>query len=1071
MKKKNHFISRRSFFNKSAAGTLGFILSPSSFNRLFSASLSDGDKSSVVVVTDENVVGSNQEGIDSAVVQSMIDAAIRILTGINDLGNAWKTLFPGITSKSIISIKVNCINRRMASHKKVAYAIAHGLTQMQFDGMSFAENNIIIWDRKEGELKNAGYTLNTSSKGIRCYASNSSCAGYSKKNYNVYGSRQALSRILTDQTDFLINLSILKNHGSAGVTLSMKNHLGSCDDPAKLHPNYCSPYIAALNDKDAIKTKQMLCICDALYGIVSGGPSGSPQVAPKSLIVSRDPVAHDTIGSQILEQFGCRTVHKAIHIAAAASTGYYLGTNDPAKIDLLEIKNPSSQIIENPPSEKSRVVSVSDDRAVQKKEDQISIREDIIQVMVDEGICRTMQKTDVGEAWKKLFPGLTRDSVIGIKVNCENNHLSSHSEVAMSIVNGLKRMEVNGSGFPEKNILIWDRNESNLTSAGYSLNQGGSGVQIYGTDREGVGYSDPPYTVCGQSQRLSAILTEKTDYLINLSVLSNHEILGAALGMYSQTRSCEYPELLYENAGNPGIPALNNLSPIRDKQVISVCDAVLGIISDGSQGKIPVTSRQLLFSRDPVANDWVASEILRNHGCNTVDKAAYIETASHIPYNLGTNDPEWIELENVINPSLGIIEDPPEAKSTVVKVYDEHAIAGTGNSEQLNAAVIQAMVDAGICRLTGMTHVGEAWKSMFPEITRNSIIGIRINCDNHPSSHPEVVRAVINGIVQMQVEESPFPEEHIIVWASSEADLLASGYTIRKQGNGYRCYATDSSGKGYTTSTLTVMNSEQKLSRILMDEIDYCINLPVLRSHDTAGVSLGLMNSLKDCHNPEALSGNHYDPGIAELNYLSVIREKQVVTLCDAIYGRISAASDNLVMPRTLTISRDPVAHDMVASEILKTQGCETTEEATYIDTAAHYPYRLGTNDPDWMRLVEVQNPAGNNGTGTSTVAQKDYNGINHPGTFQLYPNYPNPFNGQTQLMYYLPGSQYVELDILDVQGQRVKRLINRIQEQGMHRVLWNGRSSRGMALPTGTYIARIRSNGIHQTRKMTLIQ
>lgn len=43
------------------------------------------------------------------------------------------------------------------------------------------------------------------------------------------------------------------------------------------------------------KEKQVINICDALFGVVSGGPGGYPQEVPKSMIFSRDPVAHDRV--------------------------------------------------------------------------------------------------------------------------------------------------------------------------------------------------------------------------------------------------------------------------------------------------------------------------------------------------------------------------------------------------------------------------------------------------------------------------------------------------------------------------------------------------------------------------------------------------------------------------------------------------------------------------------------------------------------------------------------------------------------------------------------------------------
>ena len=89
-----------------------------------------------------------------------------------------------------------------------------------------------------------------SDTGIRCLAT-SDGIGYDESfAIDVGKSRQVyLSSILTKMCTYLINVPVLKDHSIAGVTLSMKNHYGTIDNPGSLHgPTYsCNPYIPALN--------------------------------------------------------------------------------------------------------------------------------------------------------------------------------------------------------------------------------------------------------------------------------------------------------------------------------------------------------------------------------------------------------------------------------------------------------------------------------------------------------------------------------------------------------------------------------------------------------------------------------------------------------------------------------------------------------------------------------------------------------------------------------------------------------------------------------------------------------
>lgn len=301
--------------------------------------LTSQDWSRIVLIEDTSAtIGLS---IDGGVVQSMVDCGIINLARKSHVGEAWKTLLPGVTESSIIAIKVNCINSLMPTHPEVAYAVANSLTQMEFGGLPFPENNIIIFDRTSGELSSSGYTLNTSAAGIRCFGTNASGVGYSSETYSVNGVSQRLSKIVTEIADYLVNISVLKNHSMSGATMCLKNHYGTCNSPGSLHGGACDPYIPALNALLPIRDKQKVNICDALFGIYSGGPSGSPQFAADTLIMSEDIVAVDYQATIILEDNGCTTIPTAHHISTAAGEPYNLGTNDPAEMDIVRVTSPA----------------------------------------------------------------------------------------------------------------------------------------------------------------------------------------------------------------------------------------------------------------------------------------------------------------------------------------------------------------------------------------------------------------------------------------------------------------------------------------------------------------------------------------------------------------------------------------------------------------------------------------------------------------------------------------------------------------------------------------------------------
>ena len=76
------------------------------------------------------------------------------------------------------------------------------------------------------------------------------------------------------------------------------------------------------------------------------------------------------------------------------------------------------------------------------------------------------------------------------------------------------------SGVQEKNIIIWDRNDRDLKSAGYSPDTEGSGVRCFGT-ADNAGFEDAALPVGSKETHLSKILTQQTNAMINIPLAKN----------------------------------------------------------------------------------------------------------------------------------------------------------------------------------------------------------------------------------------------------------------------------------------------------------------------------------------------------------------------------------------------------------------------------------------------------------------------------------------------------------------------------------------------------------------------
>jgi hypothetical protein len=87
--------------------------------------------------------------------------------------------------------------------------------------------------------------------------------------------------------------------------------------------------------------------------------------------------------------------------------------------------------------------------------------------------------------------------------------------------------------------------------------------------------------------------------------------------------------------------------------------------------------------------------------------------------------------------------------------------------------------------------------------------------------------------------------------------------------------------------------------------------------------------------------------------------------------------------------------------------------------------------------------------------------------TYSLEQNYPNPFNPRTTINYKLPVTNYVELSIYNMLGQKVAILVDKKQAAGSHSVEWD---AGGFA--SGVYYYQLHTDaGFVQTKKLVLLK
>jgi uncharacterized protein (DUF362 family) len=301
------------------------------------------------------------------------------------------------------------------------------------------------------------------------------------------------------------------------------------------------------------------------------------------------------------------------------------------------------------------------------------------------------------------------------------------------------------------------------------------------------------------------------------------------------------------------------------------------------------------------------------------------------------------------------------AKSRVVIARD-HDLRGANTA--VDPGRLQALLDRAVLALFEGAPVAPtneralaAWRRIAgPRDT----VGLKVNTlgGRGISTHVDLVAAVCDRLQQAGV-----PAANIIVWDRDTDEMERAGFRIIVGGNGVQCYGTDRVGYEDDLSVWGSVGS--RLSRILTRSCTVLINLPVLKDHDGAGVTIALKNMYGAIHNPNKYHPDGCDPYVADLNMLPEIRSRQKLVICDAITamyeGGPAFKPEHSWNADSLILSQDPVALDFAGWQIIERKRAEMglksleSEKRTphYIATAADSDHRLGHNQASQIAVIE----------------------------------------------------------------------------------------------------------------------
>lgn len=321
----------------------------------FNSSSRNAPRARVVVVQDREAIEAFRPKRER--VQVMVDRGLKSLTGKATANEAWLSL---VSTQDIVGIKVYSMpGPNSGTRPVVAETLARGLISA-----GVPARQIIVWDKSEVDLREAGFFELVETLGIR--VAGSAAAGYDPTNYydtpligslvwddfefgktgEGIGRKSFVSKLVSQEITKIINVTPLLNHNVAGVSGNLLGlTMGSVDNTYRFEhdPLRLSKAVPEIYALPSVGDKVVLNITDALICQYEGGQRGLLHYSTvlDQLRFSRDPVALDMLSIKELDRQ--RRATKSPYVKPnfdlyANAALLELGVNDVTRIQVETLK-------------------------------------------------------------------------------------------------------------------------------------------------------------------------------------------------------------------------------------------------------------------------------------------------------------------------------------------------------------------------------------------------------------------------------------------------------------------------------------------------------------------------------------------------------------------------------------------------------------------------------------------------------------------------------------------------------------------------------------------------------------
>ena len=132
-----------------------------------------------------------------------------------------------------------------------------------------------------------------------------------------------------------------------------------------------------------------------------------------------------------------------------------------------------------------------------------------------------------------------------------------------------------------------------------------------------------------------------------------------------------------------------------------------------------------------------------------------------------------------------------------------------------------------------------------------------------------------------------------------------------------------------------------------------------------------------------------------------------------------------------------------------------------------------GTNEYVFSRIAHEEISQFQIFVGSKDFVDQQINDIQSqlPQQYNLFQNFPNPFNSSTYIQFQIPSYQKVSLKIYDLMGREVITLVNEIRPAGSFQICWDGKDNHGNEVGSGVYVCAFRGGEYFRSQKIIMLK